>query len=346
MSPAAIGYWHMEAGKLVLGFANPTVQDFNQYPELAIDVLVCAIFIRCVEISPPGKYAVPPDDLLQVLWDWIYCGQPLDGRAAIEPASLWNREVAMTQVRKKGRPIKSRHTAVKALFRREYLNRPWDDVTRLLCRCGQPHDDKQKLKRCQDNIETQVRNLKQVLREYGIAFPPKRTKEILSARRKPDPSQSKPQDLQKIPTLEESRGALRVTSEYAKKHAAIAILLSGDSLPETEMTRGSLADESGAWYMFNPWEPGWIPMWFPDIRTEPIGTRSELQKRRFHWFDKAFKHFAGADLTLQGPLESQRAVVADTLLRMYRAARDEEIPEEEIPKAEMPEEEIPEIDEL
>ena len=98
--------------------------------------------------------------------------------------------------------------------------------------------------------------------------------------------------------------------------------------------------------MFNPWEPGWIPMWFPDIRTEPIGTRSELQKRRFYWFDKAFKHFAGADWRLQGPLESQRAVVADTLLRMYRAARDEEIPEEEIPKAEMPEEEIPEIDKV
>jgi len=98
--------------------------------------------------------------------------------------------------------------------------------------------------------------------------------------------------------------------------------------------------------MFNPWEPGWIPMWFPPIRSEPIGTRKELQVRRLDWFDKVFKHFAGTDWPLKGSLESRRGMVADTLLRMYRAARAEEIPEEEIPKAEMPEEEIPEIDEL
>jgi hypothetical protein len=40
--------------------------------------------------------------------------------------------------------------------------------------------DKQKLKRCQDNIESQ-----KGLREYGIAFPPRRTKKNLPARSKP-----------------------------------------------------------------------------------------------------------------------------------------------------------------
>ena len=114
---------------------------------------------------------------------------------------------------------------------------------------------------------------------------------------------------------------------HAIQHPAIAIFVDGDSVPETEMTRDSLADESAAWYMFNPWEPGWVPMWFPEIRTEPIGTRQELQARRLKWFDMVFKHFAGTDWPLKGSFESRRGVVADTLLRMYRAARDEDIPE-------------------
>jgi hypothetical protein len=86
-------------------------------------------------------------------------------------------------------------------------------------------------------------------------------------------------------------------------------------------------DESDAWNLFNPWVLGWVPMWFPEIRSEPIGTREELQQRRFDWFDREFKHFAGSDWPLKGSLESQREVIGNVLLRMYRAARNEEIPE-------------------
>jgi hypothetical protein len=323
MSPASIGYWHMEAGKLVLGFANPTVQAFNQYPELAIDVLVWEIFIRSVEISPRGEYAAPPDDLLHVLWDWVYCGQPLDGRSAIEPASLWNREVTMTRIRKQGRPIKSRHTAVKALFRREYLNRPWADVTRLLCQCGQPHDDKQKLKQCQDNIESQVRKLRKRLRKHGIAFPPKRMKESLSAYRQPELSQSKP-EARDAPTLEESSGAQRATSVFAIPHPAIAILLDGSPLPSMN-SESDPGDVSDAWSLFNPWDRGWIPMWFPTlIGTEAPWSKEEYQRLRYNCFDKVFKRFAGSNWPPKGSLDSQRQAIARTLLEMYRAVAAEQ----------------------
>jgi hypothetical protein len=323
MSPAVIGYWKSEADKLVLELAWPTVQQFNRYPELAINVLVLSIFSRCVDISPPGKFAVPPDDLLQVLWDWVYCGQPLDGAAAIEPASLWNRTVAMTQIRKRGRPITSRHTAVKALFRREYLRRQWADVTRLLCQCGEPHDNEQKLNKCQDNIESQVRSLRKLLRKHGVVFPPKPTKEDLSERRKPEPSQSKANG-RDVLALAESSVTRRMTSDFAIQHPAIAILLSGSPMPtlKSDSGPGYVCD---AWCLFNPWDRGWVPMWFPTlIGAEAPASKEEYQRLRYNCFDKVFKCFAGSDWPPRGSSESQREAVARTLLEMYLAVTDEQ----------------------
>ncbi len=331
MSPVPAGRFVMEDGELKLTVSNPTDEEFREKPELAIDVLLSAIWQRCFEIARSAEGTEPPEGLFKVLWNWVYCGQPLEKKAGLELAlqqdNLWDLNTTLMRIRKKGRPIKSRHAAIKALFRRVYLNKPWPEVTQRFCQCGQSHDNKtpdntQRFMKCQENIQSEVRHLKKVLRKFDIAFPPARP-----AKRHPLTSEPVPQETEGKRTLEESSSALRVADKCEWKHPAIAILLNGDSLPETEMTRGSIADETDAWYMFNPWEPGWIPMWFPKIRTEPIGTTSELQTRRYYWFDKTFKHFAGTDWTLQGSLESQRAVAADTLLRMYRAARDEEIPE-------------------
>lgn len=245
MSPVPVGYWHMEAGKLVLSFENPTDQEFEEKPELALGVLVCAMWKRCFEINRSGEGAEPPDGFFKILWEWVYCDQPLARKDGLELAlkqdNQWDMDLALLRIRKSGRPIKSRQTAIKALFRKVYLNKSWEEVTRSLCQCGQPHDKKSPdnkltLQKCQGNIESEVRHLKKVLQKYDIAFPPARIKGSKSAYQAGESSQSKPQDLQKIPTLEESRGALRVTGEYAKQHAAITILLSGDSVPETEMT--------------------------------------------------------------------------------------------------------------
>ena len=307
MSPVPAGRFVMEDGELKLAVSNPTDEEFREKPELAIDVLLSAVWLRLFEIARSDGGAKPPDELFTLLWDWVYCGPPLEKKAGLDLAAQqdnwWDKKLLLIRIRRRGRPIKSRHVAIKALFRKAYLGRSWEEVTQHLCECGQTHDNKSpenklRFMQCQENIQSEVRSLKRVLRKCEIAFPP-----VRPAKRYTLPSELVPQETKVMNTVEESSGALRVADECEWKHPAIAILLNGDSLPETEMTRGSIADESDAWYMFNPWEPGWIPIWFPDMRTEPIGTKSELQKQRYYWFDKTFKHFAGTDGLLQGSLD-------------------------------------------
>jgi len=313
--------WHeevrqdvMEDGKLKSIVSDHTDPEFDEMPELAIGVLQNAIWFRGFVILHFGEDPKLLDELFKFKIEWVYRGQPLDKKTAYELAlqqdNSWDVEMALLRIKRKGRPIKSRHTAIKALFRKVYLDKSWKEVTQRLCQCGQSHDDKSpedklRLQLCQGRLEAEVRLLKKELKKYGVVFPPSRPKETQTTHEPP------PQEY------------VRVPKTHSIQHPAIAIFVDGDSVPETQMTRESHDDEIDTWYMFNQWEPGWIPMWFPQIRSEPIGTREELQQRRLEWFDRAFRHFAGTDWPLRGPLESQRAVVADTLLRMYRIARDE-----------------------
>jgi hypothetical protein len=317
----------MKAEGFVLELTWPTHQELEEKSELAIGVLLVELYKRSFEITCSSEGAELRDGLSKVLWDWVYCGKPVDGKTAFERglhlANDWDLSSAVVRTRKKGRPIKSRPTAIKALFRHIYLKKTWAEVTRRLCQCGKPHDDQLTLKKCQANIESNVRRLKTVLKKYDIAFPPPR-EESETVHKASESLQSKPQDLPKIATLEESSGAGRVADTLAIQHPAIGILLNSGPLPEILMA----SDESDALSLFNPWQPGWVPLWFSDICTEPIGTRKDLQQRRFDWFDKAFKHFAGPDWRRKGSLDSQKEVVARTLLQMYRAARDETLPPE------------------
>jgi hypothetical protein len=335
MSSVPIGRLVVTAGRPELEVTYATGQDFDDKPELAIGVLLYVIWQRCFDITRSAEGAEPPDELFMVLWEWVYCDQPLDKKAGLELAlqqdNLWDFNAAMMRIRKKGRPVKSRHTAIKALFRKVYLKKTWPEVTQRLCQCGQFHDSKSpdntlSYMRCQENIEAEVRHLKKMLMKWNIAFPP-----APPTKHHPLTSQSEPQNQKKIMTLEESSGANRVAVTYAVQHPVIAKFLSGDSLPTIPINdEAQHGDESDAWNLFNPWVLGWVPMWFPEIRSEPIGTREELQRRRFDWFDREFKHFAGSDWPLKGSLESQREIIGNVLLRMYRAARDEEIPEMDI----------------
>lgn len=327
MSPVPVGRLLEKAGSLVLEVTYPSDEELDKKPELAIGVLLDAIWNRCFDITRSGKGAEPPDELFKFLFDWVYRGHPLAKKAGLELAlqqdNLWDLNLALLRIKKKGRPTKSRQTAIKALFRKTYLGKSWAEVTTRLCQCGHSHDDKLTLIRCQDNLESAVRILKTELKKYDIAFPPARIKESKSAYQAREFSQSKAQDLRKIPTLEESRGALRVPSDYAIQHPAIAILLDGGLLPITN-SDSDRDDASYALSQFNPWDLGWIPMWFPKLLgAEPIGSKEEYQRQRFNCFDKVFKRFAGSDWPLKGSLDSQRQVIARTLLEMYRAVMAE-----------------------
>jgi len=76
---------------------------------------------------------------------------------------------------KRGRPITLRHAAIMALVRREYLNKPWLEVTRRICPCGRSHvgaDDTLRTKaECQPKLQAEVRILKRLLRECKIKLP-------------------------------------------------------------------------------------------------------------------------------------------------------------------------------
>lgn len=326
MPSVPVGQFLMDAGRLVLRVTYPTDQELEDKPELAIGVLLNAIERRCFEIRRSGEGAELPNGLNDVLWDWVYCGEPVDKETAFKRgmhlANEWDFSLASMRSRKKGRPIKSRHTAIKALFRQKCLNKSWGEVTRRLCQCGQSHDDQLTLKRCQDNIESEVRHLKTVLKKYDIAFPPARLKKL-------QPEYKKPQAPETIRTLEESSGALRVPDTYKVPHPAIAILLDGDLLPVIPGNSESEDRDMSYALRVNPWVLGCLPLWFPQIRSEPIGTREECEKRRCDWFDKVFNHFAGPDWQRKGTSDSRKELIARTLLRMYRADRDEEMPAED-----------------
>jgi hypothetical protein len=195
MSPVHVGQFVQEAGELMLSVATPTVQEFEEKPELAIGVLVFAIWKRCFEITRSAEVEKTPDELLKFLWDWVYRGQPLTKEAVLELAlrqdNEWDRDLALVRISKKGRPIKSRHTAIKALFRKTYLNKSWTEVTLCLCQCGESHDDQLRLKKCQENLESAVRHLKTELKKHNISFFPAELKKSQPVHQARDLSQSK-----------------------------------------------------------------------------------------------------------------------------------------------------------
>jgi hypothetical protein len=72
MPSVPVGKFIQKAGRLVLEVMYPTRQELNEKPELAIGVLLCAIWQRCFKITRSGEGAKPPEELFKVLWDlWI-----------------------------------------------------------------------------------------------------------------------------------------------------------------------------------------------------------------------------------------------------------------------------------
>ncbi len=328
MSPVPVGRLLEKAGSLVLEVTYPSDQELDKKPELAIGALLNAIWNRCFDMTRSGEGAEPPDELFKFLWEWVYRGHALAKKAGLELAlqqdNLWDLNLALLRIKKKGRPTKSRHTAIKALFRKTYLGKSWAEVTQRLCQCGKTHEDKLTLKTCQDNLESEVRHLKKELRKHKIDFPPARAQETQPSSERLESSLPKV-----IATHEESQGKGRKAAEYSVQHRAIAILLSADPDSLTQLhDEFELSDESDALCLFNPWVLGWIPLWFPELRTsESLESRMVYDDLRYKWFDKAFRYYSGQRWPLRGPVDEQRRAVAETLRLMYRAARDEQMPE-------------------
>lgn len=307
---------------------NPTDEELKKNPELAINVLQFEIWIRIIVLSRSEDSAAL-NKLCAFMWEWIFYDEPSEKLEALRLGNgqdnPWDATLTLIRIKKRGRPITPlRHTAIKALFYKEYLKNSWAQITRRYCHCGRPHDDKLTLNKCQENIQVTVRNLKNLLKENRIDFPRVSAfKSQLSNESVMVPSSEAipaQKGLQQRPKI-----TLDISSMLYRAHHAIELLYHPDNLSLLEQLYDEL-DKNGEAIlltMFNASVKGWIPLWFPALRTSRRIKSEAYEEERFEWFDRAFRHFAGARLPLRGSVAEQMRTVADTLRQIYRASCDD-----------------------
>ena len=123
------------------------------------------------QIKPP-KWA---KRTCQTQMGWIEARRPLTRKAGnwlLEDAKD-SGEVAKIKYwsGRRGRPVTLRKPAIMALMRREYLQKPWNEVTRKVCPCGKEHNEDRVRNECQPKLQTVVRILKGRLRDCKITLP-------------------------------------------------------------------------------------------------------------------------------------------------------------------------------
>jgi hypothetical protein len=308
---------------------NPTDKELKENPELAINVLLFQIWLRIIVLSRSGGNTAPLSKLLEFMWEWVLYDEPSEKLEALRLANdqdnPWDAILTLMRIKKRGRPVTPlRHTAIKALFYKEYLKKSWAQITRRYCHCGRPHGDKLTLHRCQQIIEVTARKLKTLLKENQIDFPP-----VSAFRSQLSNKSVMVLPSKAIPTLEGlQRPKIKpdITSMLYRAHPAIALLHRRDNVTLFEVVYDEF-DKNGQAIVLTMCDPavkGWVPFWFPALRTSrPIESRAAYEEVRLEWFDKAFRHFAGARWPLRGSVAEQMRTVADTLRLIYRAACDD-----------------------
>jgi hypothetical protein len=185
-----------------------TYKILNDHPELAGNILLARLCRRFIELHAHGerfdqdnirnlvsharsslsrnklKQLLAPQQFEQVMtirliFGWIYAQRPITTRAAKQllrvVTDLFMRATILWWAGKQGRPVILREAAIRALIRREYLEKPWLEITRRVCPCGRRHvgtDCTNRAKaECQPKLETEVRILKHLLRDCRIALP-------------------------------------------------------------------------------------------------------------------------------------------------------------------------------
>ena len=119
-----------------------------------------------------------------------------------------------------------------------------------------------------------------------------------------------------------------------RPHWAVSIL-EHPSVPIPELRAGEdypdSAVESEALGLFDESQPGWVPQWFPRVLFRNRWTAQEQMEKltpqqRLDWFDKALKHYARGEWPPTGSVSSRKRKIAQSLLRMYCAAKQWDIP--------------------
>ena len=119
-----------------------------------------------------------------------------------------------------------------------------------------------------------------------------------------------------------------------RPHWAVSILeLPSVDIPELRAGEDypECAVESEALGLFDESQPGWVPQWFPRVLFRNRWTVQEQMEKltpqqRLDWFDKALKHYAQSEWPPTGSVSSRKRKVALSLLHMYCAAKQQDIP--------------------
>jgi hypothetical protein len=166
-----------------------TLQQLDETPELGIYVLRYAMHMtlgdnatawacrNSVWTQVGGQYDAHWEHCYGKLKEWIESRPPLTIKAAKklleeEEADDIEVQLMMERAGKPGPPVILRHATIMALMRRHYLHKSWEEVTKRVCPCAQPHTIGRVRAQCQPRLEAEARILKRLIRGCKITLPP------------------------------------------------------------------------------------------------------------------------------------------------------------------------------
>ena len=150
-----------------------TFKELEENPSLARKLLLGLWFQRLTQMQTPCADR-EVDSMTKLIFDWIFARRPLTREAAERllqqqpDADDFERLLILTWAGKPSRPITKRQAAIEALFRREYLQKSWMEVTRRVCPCGNSHTQERVLLHCRPVLQAEVRHLRRLLRDCKI----------------------------------------------------------------------------------------------------------------------------------------------------------------------------------
>ena len=114
--------------------------------------------------------------MLTLLFEWIFWQPALTFKEASQLLQQcqgkadadFDRRLIVARAGRKGPPVTKRGAAIAALFRREYLQKPWEEISRRVCPCGERHTNERVMTQCKPRLQAEVRHLKQLLRRCEI----------------------------------------------------------------------------------------------------------------------------------------------------------------------------------
>jgi hypothetical protein len=143
-----------------------TAEDLDANPEYGVGILNYELHERRRR-DPYRGIDDPLDKAFRELeFNWI-SGEKYGSQAFKKPVF---EDGYLVQSGKRGRPVSpARTAAIKGLVLKLYLQKPWLEITKRVCPCGESHGDPNKVVAlCQPKLDAQVVFLRRLLKRCDI----------------------------------------------------------------------------------------------------------------------------------------------------------------------------------